>query len=1250
MKTILPKKIYITSVFIIIFHCAYSQILKNNNLNLNSGGAIYDVAYDSYLDAFIVVGDFNSVNGVLQNNIAFVSATTFDLLPITKQPYIDVDGLIRTVEVHKKESTTTCNPLCFVSQGHYSVFIGGDFSNVYVNNTGTQERINLARLSFSFFDSAGINKKYGLSSWDAEISSGYGWVNDLKINEDTLIVGGVFTIDNPTYNNSYSISNIASFSVSSNSVSPNVNHFNSISTQLTNMEVLHIENKNASSYYVNLMSSNIGYGIDAHLFEIDAYIGFKTPFPSSYLGPPQNSGGDHFVNYTYFKSSLDTLTFLSKRHPYSSYWNVYNEDRSIKNLVFHPDLYFPNLSNIYMAAYQNRVYLCEDDNNFLKTYNYLGDSMLRVKYQMLNGTLNLSLIDPSIPSDPLDNFTPWYSDISQYASVWEPAKIYRRQDKLFLSGNLLTKVGQHERIGLAVFCLEPINAKPFIQADTTICQGNIRTYTIPKAKYANGYKWTYTGDGAKVVNIGQSVADDTLISGVPIYFNDIEANSIVIEFLQGTTAGTLTVEPYTICNTSSDYQFSKGQAIDLTLAPLPNLSMVADTLAFNCINNDSLNLEMIVVATDHTYSWFKAGSPELSTDSLFTIYNSTSGSNSSVSAPTLFYGTVKEAINGCTNTDSIFVEYDMVPPNISQTDITANPSVFNCSTTQMDFDINLPNVIVEWGLTDSTVFTNGTFTVYSKDTLNFYAHITNVSNGCKAVQQYQIEVDETQLTGEILNYPNFSQGILDTINCNQTLLNLTIDFSVSDSATINDSISWIYNGTYIGNTLTLTETDSSTSVYQYITYNDESKCTKSVDVIVYFDFEKPFVSHFSTPPTLNCSTDSLQLMHPNPYNQNETTGWLDTMNINSYSDSLTVYNPGTYLYESILNRSGCATIDTVQIIQSNELLLSSTNDTTICIGDLVNLNASPINYSNSVDYTWSNGDNTQATSATGGIDDTLYVTAISSDGCVGLDTVVVSTNDPITASFNTFAGCIDGSASIAVDTIFGGAGSYAYSLDGQNFVSNGTFTQLSFGNYPVLVKDGMGCTKSFNVEVDNNAQAPSLNFLVPTYNEVGDTIVAVNISDFNGFDSLYWDYPGNTNIIEINDTMLVFSFNTEDWFDVGIVAYQDTCSFRFDKSIYFGPYKPSFDSTDDTLGITNLVIYPNPTNGQFTVEVMFGVVQSYSIIVTNSNGQLIPQMTINGQGDEVIENFTFPIGSATGAYHINIISEHDARNKIIILQ
>src|SRR5690606_10506844 len=105
----------------------------------------------------------------------------------------------------------------------------------------------------------------------AEISSGYGWVNDLKINEDTLIVGGVFTIDNPTYNNSYSISNIASFSVSSNSVSPNVNHFNSISTQLTNMEVLHIENKNASSYYVNLMSSNIGYGIDAHLFEIDAY-------------------------------------------------------------------------------------------------------------------------------------------------------------------------------------------------------------------------------------------------------------------------------------------------------------------------------------------------------------------------------------------------------------------------------------------------------------------------------------------------------------------------------------------------------------------------------------------------------------------------------------------------------------------------------------------------------------------------------------------------------------------------------------------------------------------------------------------------------------------------------------------------------------------------------------------------------------------------------------------------------------------
>lgn len=59
---------------------------------------------------------------------------------------------------------------------------------------------------------------------------------------------------------------------------------------------------------------------------------------------------------------------------------------------------------------------------------------------------------------------------------------------------------------------------------------------------------------------------------------------------------------------------------------------------------------------------------------------------------------------------------------------------------------------------------------------------------------------------------------------------------------------------------------------------------------------------------------------------------------------------------------------------------------------------------------------------------------------------------------------------IHVDTVFGGAKPYYYSLDGEIFTTNPTFDHLWAGGYTVYVKDGSGGVKNWQVTVKEPAE------------------------------------------------------------------------------------------------------------------------------------------------------------------------------------
>jgi hypothetical protein len=58
-----------------------AQTLKTTNLNLSTNGRIYDVAYIPTANAYVVVGEFTTINGASRTNFAYLNGNTLSVYP-----------------------------------------------------------------------------------------------------------------------------------------------------------------------------------------------------------------------------------------------------------------------------------------------------------------------------------------------------------------------------------------------------------------------------------------------------------------------------------------------------------------------------------------------------------------------------------------------------------------------------------------------------------------------------------------------------------------------------------------------------------------------------------------------------------------------------------------------------------------------------------------------------------------------------------------------------------------------------------------------------------------------------------------------------------------------------------------------------------------------------------------------------------------------------------------------------------------
>jgi len=788
-------------IYLLIFLFAFAekgngQILSDANLDLNTGGVIYDVADDVFHNCYIVVGNFTSIGTTTGlHNIAFlnksdltVNANTF-LYGIT-----NIDGEIRTVDMYSE---------FLFPQMVNRIFIGGNFTSI-TTTSGTYARNGFAELISNYHYTFFSNSILNVSSWNIlmDIAGFETGVNDIFRSNDTLILVGNFQFlsSGQPYNLLY---NVISFKATNTHawipIFNNSGGSGSYEYDCYTCQVFSIE-RFGSFYY---LGGNDGGGGNGFLRKYN----LSGNYISTFLPPLCASAGGVWRSVPIVSGADQFIVSTSK---YGGATGTYVHNLS-GNLIDGP---FCEVTNIFPNA--------EGLANYKKTI--ITRTQNQINFYKMNG------IYPAVSSLAVTlNTTTFNTNSGGLATSDVYGGLgYRRvhvvENYLFVTGNSLTTVSGVGKAGLAAYCMEPLDAKFFILSDSTICPDQTVTYHIPQVPYADGYKWEYTGNGA-------DLQIDNDVDLAPIEISNINANTIDVYFTSAFTPGQLKVTPYSLCNITTKI-YSNTITTNIISNPLPHINAGPDT-AFTCYN-DTLVLSGYSDSAVVSYEWLDPIPPNFQ------------GTDTTIFQPGNYVFKVTNAL-GCSNFDTVTVSIDTIAP-IATPPIP--PYELTCAIPFKDFPGSSPTPNTTYAWYQGATFFPNPISISTEG--GYYFRVTDTLNGCIKDVGIYVELDIAQPNITILGYPGFNiTQPIDTLTCYENVLNLTCS-----SDTINTTAIWtdVDTLTNLGDNINIT-----TGGNYFILVTDNSNgCTNfmGVNIAVFQNLPDAFVPPNSF---LNCSQDSLVL-------------------------------------------------------------------------------------------------------------------------------------------------------------------------------------------------------------------------------------------------------------------------------------------------------------------------------------------------------------------------------------------------------
>jgi hypothetical protein len=279
-----------------------------------------------------------------------------------------------------------------------------------------------------------------------------------------------------------------------------------------------------------------------------------------------------------------------------------------------------------------------------------------------------------------------------------------------------------------------------------------------------------------------------------------------------------------------------------------------------------------------------------------------------------------------------------------------------------------------------------------------------------------------------------------------------------------------------------------------------------------------------------------------------------------------------------------------------------------------------------------------------------YVTIGDTKGCTVSDSFTVKQPlGALSATTYTRPVCSNNPYGNILFNAQGGTPPYAYSIDGgTRFTSDVKFSNVLAGNYGVKVMDANGCEWTGTSTVATNSINPTLNFLVSTRQNALDTLQVKEVC-IPKPDSIQWMFDARTMVIANNMFDLLIRYNQQGNYPVAMRAWYSGCDFMSSKVITINPYDPGVvNNYNNLFGIDTVIVSPNPSNGNFKLQVKLYRNQHLFIKIFTVTGSLLWSKRWD-YTNEVQESISLPSNTGNGLVFIKLLTDDDARDVPVLI-
>ena len=242
-----------------------------------------------------------------------------------------------------------------------------------------------------------------------------------------------------------------------------------------------------------------------------------------------------------------------------------------------------------------------------------------------------------------------------------------------------------------------------------------------------------------------------------------------------------------------------------------------------------------------------------------------------------------------------------------------------------------------------------------------------------------------------------------------------------------------------------------------------------------------------------------------------------------------------------------------------------------------------------------------------------------------------------------------GGQSVVLDATYQGNGTtYLWTSD-NGFTSTEPSIEVDeAGTYTVKVTTLLGCSGGDSIIITTSDTPIDAHFIVSTQAFAGEELALVNISDPIG-DKVEWFLPEEAVVIAKTDENVILLFDEPGSYEILLRSNQGTCFLDYMKTIIIGEAENIPDIGDAVIPfIQEFKIYPNPSSGEFYVDILLSEASSISLKIFS----MASQGLVHERKEKAAVNFNLEYGTtlASGTYVLLLETAKGSEIRKIIIK